>query len=100
LQKLTNGGFGPHLSESKMNIGKSYWAVSIRNKAAETSMPRKEYSEMRRALRAEASIVLNNKFEYRTEKEALAAKKKLPKELQSWVQINESFPVSLGLGWI
>jgi hypothetical protein len=83
-----------------MKIGKSYWAISIRNKTAETSMPRKEYSEMRRALRAKASIVLDNKFEYRTEKEALAAKKKLPKELQSWVQINESFPVSLGLGWI
>jgi hypothetical protein len=93
---LKSTGASAPSSERKMNIGKSYWAVSIKNKAAETSMPRKEYSEMRRALRAEASIVLNNKFEYRTEKEALAAKKKLPKELQSWVQINESFPVSLG----
>jgi hypothetical protein len=65
LAKINNGGFGPHLSERKMNIGKSYWAVSIRNKAAETSMPRKEYSEMRRALRAEASIVLNLNTELR-----------------------------------
>jgi hypothetical protein len=77
-----------------MNIGKSYWAVSIRNKAAETSMPRKEYSEMRKPCEPR-HLVLNNKFEYRTEKEALAAKKKLPKELQSWVQINESFPAAL-----
>ena len=83
-----------------MIVGKSYWGVSIRNAAAETSMPKKEYMEMRKALRSKASIILNNKFEYKTEKEALAAKKKLPKELQSWVQINESFPVSLGLGWI
>ena len=83
-----------------MIVGKSYWLVSIRNKAAETSMPKKEYMDMRKALRAKASIVLDNRFEYRTEKEALAAKKKLPKELQSWAQINESFPVSLGLGWI
>jgi hypothetical protein len=50
------------------------------NKAAETSMPRKEYSEI---VEPCEPIVLNNKFEYRTEKEALAA---------TWVQINESFP--------
>jgi hypothetical protein len=83
-----------------MIVGKSYWLVSIRSEAAETSMPKKEYMEMRKALRSKASIILNNKFEYRTEKEALAAQKKLPKEMRSWAQVRESFPVSLGLGWI
>jgi hypothetical protein len=84
-----------------MNIGKSYWAVSIRQQSVLRPQCReKSTQKCVEPCAAEASIVLNNKFEYRTEKEALAAKKKLPKELQSWVQINESFPVSLGLGWI
>jgi hypothetical protein len=83
-----------------MIVGKSYWAVSISNEALRTSMPKKEYLEMQKALRSKASSILNNRFEYKTQKEALAAQKKLPKELQSWVQVRESFPVSLGLGWI
>ena len=83
-----------------MSIGKSYWAVSISNETVRTSMPNKEYREMQRAFRAKASSTLNNRFEYKTKKEALAAQKKLPKEMQSWVQVRESFPVSLGLGWI
>ena len=83
-----------------MKVGKSYWAVSISNESLRTSMPKKEYLEMQKALRSKASSILNNRFEYKTQKEALAAQKKLPKELQSWVQVRESFPVSLGLGWI
>jgi hypothetical protein len=83
-----------------MSIGKSYWAVSISNEALRTSMPKKEYLQMQKALRSQASSILNNRFEYKTKKEALAAQKKLPKEMQSWVQVRESFPVSLGLGWI
>ena len=83
-----------------MKVGKSYWAVSISNEALRTSMPKKEYLQMQKALRSQASIILNNRFEYTTQKEALAAQKKLPNELQSWVQVRESFPVSLGLGWI
>ena len=83
-----------------MKVGKSYWAVSISNETARTSMPKKEYLEMQKALRSKASSILNNRFEYKTQKEALEAQNKLPKELQSWVQVRESFPVSLGLGWI
>jgi hypothetical protein len=83
-----------------MSIGKSYWAVSISNETVRTSMPNKEYRELQRTFRTKASSILNNRFEYKTQKEALAAQKKLPKEMQSWVQVRESFPVSLGLGWI
>jgi hypothetical protein len=83
-----------------MTIGKSYWAVSISNETIRTSMPNKEYREMQRAVRAKASSILGNRFEFKTQKEALAAQKKLPKDIQQWVQVRESFPVSLGLGWI
>lgn len=83
-----------------MSISKSYWVISISNETIRNSMPNKEYRELQKAFRAKASSILNNRFEYKTEKEALAAQKKLPKEMQSWVQVRESFPVSLGLGWI
>jgi hypothetical protein len=79
---------------------KSYFAVSIKNEAARTSMPAKEYREMQKAVRTKASSILNNRFEYKTKAEALAAKKKLPKDVQPWAQVAEYFPVSLGLGWI
>jgi hypothetical protein len=82
-----------------MKIGKSYWAVSIRNKTAETSMPRKEYSEMRRALRAKASIVLDN-LSTEQKKRRLRQKRNCPKNFNQAGSVNESFPVSLGLGWI
>lgn len=83
-----------------MTIGKSYWLISIRNDKLVDTMPRIEYREMQKALRSKASSILGNKFEFKTKKEALAAQKKLPKEMQGWIQVRESFPVSLGLSWI
>lgn len=82
-----------------MKVGKSYWEVTIRNEAARKSMPNKEYQQARRELRQQAAQVLGNRFEFATEKEAMAAKKKLPKEMQGWVEVAETWPVSLGLGW-
>lgn len=82
-----------------MKVGKSYWSVSIRNESARNSMPNKEYQQKRRELRQQAATILGNKFEYATEKEALAAKKKLPKNIRQWTEVSETWPVSLGLGW-
>jgi hypothetical protein len=81
-----------------MNHGKSYWAsqhqehklTSICEKSTQNCV---ECFEPRH-------LLFNNKFEYRTEKEALAAITAcLSRTSIFWVQINESFPVSLGLGW-
>ena len=82
-----------------MKVGKSYWLLSIRNEALRNAMPNKEYQQMAREIRLEVSKILGNRFEFATEKEALNAKKKLPKRAQEWAVVRESFPVSLGLGW-
>lgn len=83
-----------------MVIGKSYWSLSIRDIKLSETMPKAEYRARQKELRTEAAKILGNKFEYATETEALAAKKKLPKHIQPWAQVCEAFPVSLGLGWI
>lgn len=82
-----------------MKIGKPYWAMRIRNDALRQSVPMIEYKQARKEMQAAAAKILGNRFEYATEKQALAAKNKLPKEMHEWVEIAESYPVSLGLGW-
>lgn len=83
-----------------MRVGKPYWAVNIQNEALRDSMPLPEYRTLRKEKWAAAAKILGNRFEFATEKQAAAAKKKLPTGLQEWSSIVERVPVSLGLGWI
>lgn len=83
-----------------MQVGKPYWAVRIQNEALRRSMPAAEYRALRKEKWAAAAKILGNRFEFATEKQAAAAKKKLPTELQGWASIAELLPISLGLGWI
>lgn len=82
-----------------MKVLKSVWTVSIRNHNEAKRLPVLEYRARQKEYRAIAKTVLNNKFDYITEKEALTAFRKLPNDVQQWVEINECFPISLGLGW-
>jgi len=82
-----------------MKVGKSYWAIKIRKDSDLNSMPWKEYRPLQKAKWLEAAKILGNRFEFATEKQAIAAKNKLPEHLQEWVEIRELFPISLGLGW-
>lgn len=82
-----------------MKIPKSVWTVSIRNHNEAERMPVVEYRERQKEYRTIAKSVLNNKFDYKTEKEALTAFRKLPQDVQQWVEINECFPINMGLGW-
>ena len=82
-----------------MKVGKPYWEIKIRKDSDLNSMPWKEYQPLQKAKRAEAAKILGNRFEFATEKQAIAAKKKLPEHLQEWAEIRELLPISLGLGW-
>lgn len=82
-----------------MKILKSVWTVSIRNHKEAKRMPVAEYRARQKEYRAIAKTVLNNIWDYKTEKEALAAAGKLPNDVQQWVEINECFPINMGLGW-
>jgi hypothetical protein len=82
-----------------MKTGKSYWAISFRNESTRKVTPWQDYQKAQRDLRKEAAQIIGNSMEYKTEKEALAAKAKLPKHLKEWAEVNEQIPVSLGLGW-
>lgn len=50
-------------------------------------------------IRANIKSQLNGKTEYATEIEARKAFAKLDQETAKYVDVNENFPVNLGLGW-
>jgi len=82
-----------------MKTGKPYWSLRIDNASLKQSMPNQEYKDLRKKIYAEISALLSNQFDFATEAEAKAARKKLSKPLQQWVAVRELTPISLGLGW-
>jgi len=90
-----------------MKTGKSYWTVSISQDKVWDVMTLTDPETVNRAnvmrkcmmIRADIKQQLNGKFEYATEIEARKAYKKLDKETAKYVDVNENFPVNLGLGW-
>lgn len=82
-----------------MKTGTPYWSIMIRNEKLRQALSRSEYFQKQKEVRAEILAILDNRLDYKTESEAKAAHKKIPKRLHGWVWIAESMPVSLGLGW-
>ena len=52
------------------------------------------------ALYVSLKKALDNRMDYPSEKQALAAIKKVPKDLRQYAVARECISVSLGLGWI
>jgi hypothetical protein len=90
-----------------MKIGKSYWSVSVSqdkvwNDVAVTephNNNRTNVMQKCKLIRADIKLQLNGKTEYATEIEARKAFAKLDQETAKFVDVNENFPVNLGLGW-
>ena len=82
-----------------MKTGTPYWSIGIHNEKLRQALTRSEYFQKQKEVRAEILAILDNRLDFKTEAEAKAAHKKIPKRLQSWVWVSECIPVSLGLGW-
>ena len=90
-----------------MKIGKSYWSVSVSQDKvwAEVALTEPQNNNRKYVIQKCISISkniklqLNGKTEYATEIEARKAVEKLDEEIVKYVDINENFPVNLGLGW-
>jgi len=95
------------VKESEMKVGKSYWSVSVSQdkvwKEVALTEPqnntRSNVMSKCKLIRAELKLQLNGKTEYATEIEARKAFAKLDQETAKYVDVNENFPVNLGLGW-
>jgi len=90
-----------------MKTGKSYWSVSVSQDKvwAQVAITEPENNNRKNVIQKCISISkdiklqLNGKTEYATEIEARKAVEKLDQEIVKYVDINENFPVNLGLGW-
>jgi YHS domain-containing protein len=76
-----------------MHTGKAYFAIQINTWDLQQTIPKSEFTPIRRALQAQLKAALNGRTDYASEQAAAQAFSQLPEALKTKAHIVELTPV-------